>query len=294
MTKNNLLTVLFLTLSYISIGQVQLKYSLDTNDNFTLQQEVTQIITQDIQGTSQEIENQLQGILDFTVKEKTSETTTLDVSFKTFSMKMSSPQLGTLMEIDTQAEQPTEESKMFMGLIGASITIVINQVGKIIDIQNGDAFMENMISGMGIDDAAAKEQIKKQLEKEWSGEAMGKSFEQIFYNYPTTKVSKGGTWNNEFVTKMGLSTTNTWTLAAIEKNTYKITGTAAVTINTDNDQINMSLTGTQQTDLIADAKSGLPIQLTVTSVAEGDSYSKVMANFKIPTKITSTTSYTRL
>ncbi len=281
--------------SYISIGQVHLAYTLDIDDDFTLHQDVVQLITQDLQGTIQEIENKLQGTMYFVVKEKTEESITLDVRFKSFYMKTSSEQLGgVLVEIDTQAEEQTPESKMFMGLIDSSIGLVINYSGKIMEVQNGDAFINNMLAGMGITDAAILEQTKKQLEKDWSGEALGRSFEQVLFNYPNTEVKQGDSWNNEFVSETGLNATNTWTLDAIGDDSYKISGTADVFMKTANAQITMDLSGTQQTDLVADAKHKFPIKIMVTSTVEGEAYPPSMPDYKIPTKIVSTTTYTRL
>ena len=294
-TKNNVFCLLFLIVSAISTGQVYLGYSLDINNDFTLQQDVVQTITQNIQGNNQIIENKLQGVLYFVVKEKTKEDITLDVSFKSFSMKTTSDQLGgVLMEVDTEAEQQTPQSKIFMGLIDSSIGIVINYSGKVIEVQNGDAFMNNMLSGMGIEDSTILEQAKKQLEKDWSGESLGKSFEQVLFNYPNTEVNQGDTWNNEFISKTGLNATNTWTLVAIEDNSYQISGSADVSMKMVNAQITMDLSGTQQTDLIVDSKNKIPKEIKVTSTVEGDSFPPSMPDFKIPTKIVSITTYTRL
>lgn len=294
-TKNNVFCLLFLIVSAISTGQVYLGYSLDINNDFTLQQDVVQTITQNIQGNNQIIENKLQGVLYFVVKEKTKEDITLDVSFKSFSMKTTSDQLGgILMEVDTEAEQQTPQSKIFMGLIDSSIGIVINYSGKVIEVQNGDAFMNNMLSGMGIEDSTILEQAKKQLEKDWSGESLGKSFEQVLFNYPNTEVNQGDTWNNEFISKTGLNATNTWTLVAIEDNSYQISGSADVSMKMVNAQITMDLSGTQQTDLIVDSKNKIPKEIKVTSTVEGDSFPPSMPDFKIPTKIVSITTYTRL
>lgn len=295
MTKNNFFSLLSLVFSYVSIGQVHLGYTLDIEDNFTLGQDVVQVITQDLQGTPQEIKNNLKGTMYFIVKEKTEENITLDVSFKSFYMKTSSDQLGgVLVEIDTEAEEQTPESKLFMGLIDSSIGIVINYSGKIIEVQNGDAFINNMLAGMGITDPAILEQTKKQLEKDWSGEALGRSFEQVLFNYPNTKVKQGDSWNNEFVSETGLNATNTWTLDAIEDDSYKISGTADVFMKTANAQITMELFGTQQTDLVVDSKNKFPIKITVISTIEGEAYPPSMPDYKIPTKIISTTTYTRL
>jgi len=293
--KNSFFSLLFLIVSSISSGQVYLGYTLDIDDTFTLEQDVVQIITQDLQGTIQEIKNNLKGTMYFVVKDKTEENITLDVGFKSFYMKTSSEQLGgVLVEIDTEAEEQTPESKLFMGLIDSSIGIVIEYSGKIIEVQNGDAFINNMLDGMGITDPSIAEQTKKQLENDWSGEALGRSFEQVLFNYPNTKVKQGDSWNNEFVSKTGLNATNTWTLDAIENDSYKIIGTADVFMNTTNAQITMHLSGTQQTDLVADSKHKFPIKITVISTVEGDAYPPSMPDYKIPTKIVSTTTYTRL
>ncbi|WP_299680772.1 DUF6263 family protein [uncultured Dokdonia sp.] len=292
--KNNFFVTLFLIVSYTTIGQVNLKYSLEVNDNFILQQDAVQTITQDIQGNIQEVENKIKSTIHFTVTKKTRRAITLNVGFKSYSAKTSSPELGILMDVDTHIEQETPQGKAFMGLIESYITIVINRSGKVIDIQNVDAFVLGLLSKMDIEDDKLLEVSKKGLEKEWGAKHLGSFFEQILYNYSRRKVDIGDSWKNTFEAKNGLSANNTWTLDAIENNTYKISCVADITLQVDSDKIIMNLTGTQQTELIADSSNGLPVKLTVISSNEGDSFSKSIGDFKIPTKITSITTYTRL
>ena len=65
-------------------------------------------------------------------------------------------------------------------------------------------------------------------------------------------------------------------------------------MKTTNAQITMDLSGTQQTVLVVDSKNKFPLKMTVTSTIDGEAYPPSMPDYKIPTKIVSTTTYTRL
>lgn len=293
MTKKITLFLALFTVAFAISAQTTLAYNVKTGDEFTIEQRATQTITQDIPGMKQVIENDLKGTLLFKVKEVKKDTIIFNMSFKAFAIKMSSPQHGEMMNVNTAVEDNTSsEHLMFKGMLDQPITIKMLKTGKIAHVLNGEAIIEGMLDGLGIEDEATREQMYEQLGKEWSGDALAKSFEQMTYNYPSTAVKVGSTWKNNFEGEGKINADNTWTLDKLSKSTAAISGQATITMDLTNPQIEMILEGTQQTILIAALDSGFPTSIEVTSTASGDATTPAMPGTVIPTTLESKTTYT--
>lgn len=279
----------------LSSAQTVLRYNLVEGDEFTVEQSAHQTITQEIPGRTQIIVNDLKGTMFFTVTSVNDSLTTLEMSFKRFSIKMSSPQLGTMMDIDTDSTTNTEstEFKIFQGMINKSVTILMKPTGEISEVQNADVIVNGMIDNLGIEDPEAISQMRQELEKEWSADGLAKSFEQMTFNYPNTAIKKGETWTNNFIGKGKVNADNTWTLEESLVDGNSINGDATISMDLSNPQISMLLKGTQQTTLKA-LPNGFPKSMEVITFASGDATIPQLAGQIIPTKLESITTYTLL
>lgn len=279
----------------LSSAQTVLRYNLAEGNEFTIEQSAVQTITQEIPGSTQVIINDLKGTMHFKVTAISETFTTLEMSFKRFAIKMSSPQLGTMMDIDTDDQTNTEstEFKIFKGMLDKSVIILMKPTGEIIEVQNADAIVNGMIDNLGIDDPNAIAQMRQELEKEWSADGLAKSFEQMTFNYPNTIVQKGGTWTNDFIGKGKVNAKNTWTLEEQSADGNSIGGDATITMDLSNPQITMLLTGSQQTKLYS-LGNGFPKTMEVKTFASGDATVPQLPGQTIPTKLESTTTYTLL
>lgn len=288
------LIALFL-LTQWSVAQTNLRYNLEVGETFTVAQTAKQTITQEIPGMTQIIINDLSGTMRFTVTAVTDTLTTLEMTFQKFALKMSSPQLGTLMEIDTENEETSEstESKIFQGMLHKAVYIEMKPTGEIVNIKDADAIINGMVSNLGLEDPAMVAQMKKELEKEWSADSLAKSFEQMTFNYPDAAVVQGGSWNNAFIGKGNVNAKNTWTLDEVSDEAIAISGDATIEMDLTNPQIQMVLTGSQQTSLRA-LPNGFPNTMEVKTFAAGDASTPQLPGQTIPTKLESTTTYTLL
>lgn len=292
MTKRITLFITLFTVALVASAQVKLAYNVNIGDEFTIAQRATQTITQDIPGMKQVIENELKGTMLFKVKHVKKDTIIFDMSFKAFALKMSSPQHGVMMNVDTAVEDDaSSELLMFKGMLDQLITIKMLRTGKIVEVLNGEAIIEGMIASLGIEDEAVRKQMYAQLGKEWSGEALAKSFEQMTYNYSSKAIKVGSTWKNNFEGEGKVNADNTWTLDKLSKSTAAISGEATITMDLTNPQIEMVLNGTQQTLLVAALDSGFPQSIEVKSSASGQATSPAMPGVTIPTTLESTTTY---
>lgn len=285
-----LILTFILAISSISVAQETLKYRLSVGDNFTVEQEAKQHITQDLNGTEQIIENNLIGVMYFEVVEATPENYTLTMSFKRLKMLMSSPTLGELSNSDTESDDSTNVTNMlFKGLLNVPVTIVMEKSGKIKSVTGGDKLISAMFESAGIDQPEIIAASKGQMEKQFGSDALSNSLEQMTHFYPVdATVSVGNEWTNSYTGNM--SAKNNWKLENYSKEAITISGTATTTMSTVDENIIMTLTGTQKTTVVANPNTGMFSQVTVVGENAGDTLFQAQ-NMTIPTTIKSTITY---
>ena len=270
-------------------AQKKLQYNLSVGDNFTVEQEAIQHIKQDLNGVEQIIENNLISVMHFEVTQATSENYTLTMTFQRLKMLMSSPSLGELSNSDTESTDSSNVTNMlFKGLLNVPVTIVMETSGKIKSVTGGDKLIENMFISAGIDQPEIIEASKVQMEKQFGSDAMSNSIEQMSYFYPIDKVSEGNQWTNSY--SGNLTSKNNWKLDSMAKDEIKISGTADTTMSTIDENVIMTLSGSQTTSITVNPKTGLFRTITVTGENSGDTLIQAQ-NMTIPTQIKSTITY---
>lgn len=282
--------IFFLFLTYgITVAQKKLEYKLSVGDNFTVQQEAKQVITQDLNGVDQIIENDLMGVMHFKVVDKTNDSYTLEMTFKRLKMLMSSPTLGELSNSDTESTDSSDVANMlFKGILNIPVTMVMDKTGKIKSVTGGDKLIANMFTSAGIDQPEIIAESKKQMEKQFGSAALSNSFEQMTYFYTSTAVSVGDEWANSF--SGDLSAKNSWSLMEVTNDALKINGKASTTMSSIDENIIMTLSGSQQTTINADPSNGWFREIIVTGENSGNTLFQAQ-NMTIPTIVKSTITY---
>lgn len=271
------------------VAQKKLQYNLNVGDKFTVEQEAKQHITQDLNGVDQIIENHLIGVMHFEIVEATDENYTLAMSFKRLKMLMSSPTLGELSNADTESTDSSDVTNMlFKGLLDVPVTIVMEKTGKIKSVTGGEKLIANMFASAGIDQPEIIEASKGAMEKQFGSDALSNSFEQMSYFYPADVVSVGNEWTNSY--SGSLSAKNNWKLDGLSDTSINISGTAATNMSTIDENIIMTLSGTQTTTIKANSSTGLFNEVIVTGENSGDTLFQAQ-NITVPTQIKSTITY---
>ncbi|WP_343485995.1 DUF6263 family protein [Allomuricauda sp. d1] len=281
---------LFVLSSFLVQAQVDLGYTLEVGQNFRIKQNANQLMIQTLEGSSHEITNELEGLFTFEVTSKTDTGYDLALKFEDFALKSSSSIQGTL--IDVRASEPVDGDMMsaiFNGLIGYELTVKMGALGQITTVEGGEGLIQNMIANAGIEDEFTANLMKKSLEGEFGTESLAKSFEQMTFFYPKEKIAVGETWTNKHEGK--LSSENIWKLEKIENGMASITGDADITVNNEDENLKMNLTGKQETALEASIENGFIKKMMVSSMAEGNSTMPQMGSAEIPTKLESTITY---
>lgn len=284
------LSLCFLLFSKITFGQETLEYKLNIGDNLIITQVATQEIVQNMNGSKHEMLNNLECDFNLIVTAKTDSSYVINFSFKRLKIKTMSNIYGELMNVDTSTElkEGNFEAKMFAGLTNSVLKMEMLKTGKIVKITGTEAMIKKMVNKTGIEDEFTKELMFEAIKKEYGNESLSRSFEQMTYCYPEKKVSVGDQWTNNF--SGNLIAKNTWTLKEINKSII-LSGKSNISMNSQEESYVMKLKGTQETEIIANKKSGFPELITVTSNTQGTSITDQMGKLEIPTTIKSKTIY---
>lgn len=284
-------SLLFLLFSSVGLtAQSVLEYTLKKDDIFTVKQDAEQIITQELDGATHEIINQIDGILEFRVLAERDSTYEIALTFKDLNLKMTSSIQGEMMNVRAkEVSQDNMQSKIFSSLLNSPIKMVLAKTGDILEVRGGDSLVVKMAEASGLQDDFSLNMMKKSLQKEFGSEALSDSYKQMTFIYPKKPIKVGDSWKNDYMGK--LSAENTWTLEALSDKKASIIGTANITMDVTELATTMKLSGTQQTKITTDLSSGFMKKMTVEGESQGTSTMTQMENQEIPTTIKSTIIY---
>ncbi len=285
--------LIFLLFYSFSWGQTALEYRLQVGDTFTIKQIAEQHILQEFDGYTHELENNIDGVLEFTVMSVADDGYELDMSFLDFGMQITSSVQGVLMQV--RASEPNEEdaqSMIFHSILNVPVRIELLKSGHVTAVRGGDALIEKMTIASGLTDSIAKQALKSSLQSEFGSEALSNSFEQMTYIYPEKDSTSHNSWKNEYSGK--LSAKNEWTLEKASDSINYIKGKAIVLMNISDSGTSMQLSGEQETQVTADVETGFILDMSVEGKASGSAMTEYSGDLKIPTTISSKTTYEQL
>jgi len=289
-SKNLLFVILCLGIFPSILGQEVLQYNLNKGDVFNIKQEAKQAIVQELEGASHEITNDLSGILEFKVMDKTSDTYVLDVTYKDLVLKMTSSIQGELVNVHAQEVDSNDiQSKIFNSLLNVPIQITLASNGDVLKVMGGDSLVSKMAQASGLTDEFSLNMMKTSLKKEFGSEALSNSYKQMTFIYPNKEILVGDTWENNYKGK--LSAHNQWQLDSLSLEKASISGIATVVMDIKEPTTTMQLDGTQNTKIITDLKSGFILKMEVEGFSKGFSTIMQMGEQQIPTSIKSTVTY---
>ncbi|WP_103070500.1 DUF6263 family protein [Aquimarina sediminis] len=283
--KKQAIFIFLLLLFFTGFSQTKLQYNLTTGDSFSLHQDAEQIITQDISGNKQIIINKISADISFLVTKEESDLLYIELKYKTFKMKINSPTLGDLMNIDTSINpKPNDiQGLIFQGLINSPITIVMQKNGKINALEGADSLFDSMIKSANITDPATIKKIRATLNKQWGNKELIASFEQMTFIYDANKGIIGDIWENEYIGKM--KSKNKWEITTINNESTTVTGIADVEMSNTDDNVTIIVTGSQKSEIIVNNKTGVLKEGITEGICKGHTLIPAMGDTKIPTSI---------
>ncbi|HLT51776.1 MAG TPA: DUF6263 family protein, partial [Arenibacter sp.] len=208
-------------------GQTTLGYHLKKGEVFKVKQMAEQIITQELDGTSHVITNQIDGVLEFKVLGEVAEGYEIALTFKDLNLIMTSSLQGELMNVRaTEVVEGDMQSKIFNTILNNPVKMVLAKTGDILRVSGGDSLVNKMTDASGLEDEFSINLMKRSLSKEFGSEALSNSYKQMTFIYPDKKVKVNDQWENAYTGK--LRTANIWTLKGITDHRTTITGKATV------------------------------------------------------------------
>lgn len=271
-------------------GQTTLQYDLKEGDIFTIKQDAQQIITQELDGASHEITNNINGLLEFKVIGEKDDAYEIQLVFRDLNLKMNSSIQGELMNVAAkEVIEGDMQSKIFNSLLNSPVQIILARTGDILEVKGGDSLVSKMADASELEDEFSLNLMKKSLEKEFGSEALSNSYKQMTFIYPDTELKIGDTWENEYTGK--LTAKNKWTLDDLTDTQATISGTADVVMDVKEPATTMMLSGTQQTLITTNVSSGFIKSMKVEGLSKGTSTVAQMGDQEIPTTIKSTITY---
>jgi len=288
---NKIFTVIIIGLLFFCgsiYGQNTLKYNFKIGDSLIVSQKSNQAIVQDMNGQKHEMNNVIEGDYVFYIKAKTDSSYIIDFKYNTFKMTSTSNIYGSLMSVDTTKEvlDTDMEGKIFSGLTEVYVEMEMLETGKIRKVIGTEKLIERMITNAGIEDEFTIELVKEAMKKEFGNESLGESISQMTFIYPNAEVNIGDHWTTHF--NGDLKAINDWTFNNVSDQ-IEISALSDITLNNAEQSLTMNLTGTQETSIKANLKSGFPEYVVTNSVAKGDTIMEHMKDVKIPTTITTKT-----
>lgn len=285
-------------LSFVSLHNVAaqeiIQYNLKKGDVFMIEQNAIQNITQNIDDNEHLMTNTLYGIFKMEVVNVLDSKFVLDVNFETFKLKIDSNLYGVLTDINTNipANEDDVEAKIFEGLVGPKLQMILLPTGEIESITGTENLVEGMINNVEDLDDFTKAMMRKSVEKEFNNHDMVESMQQFTFIYPEKSVKTNETWENTYTGDF--TANNTWKLMNYSKTNINLESDAIIKLNTTEDSVIMELSGNQKTKAITNTATGFIETMTVTQQLEGVSIALEMNNIKIPTTLTSTITYKSL
>lgn len=274
----------------IGLGQTALGYHLKKGDVFKVKQIAEQIITQELEGTTHVITNQIDGVLEFKVLNEIPEGYEIALTFKDLNLTMASSSQGELMNVKArEVIEGNVQSKIFNTILNNPVKIILAKNGDILKVTGGDGLVDKMTEASGLEDEFSINLMKKSLNKEFGSDALSNSYKQMTFFYPDKKVKMNDQWENSYSGK--LKTSNIWTLKGLSGNQTTISGKATVIMDIMEPNTTMKLKGSQNTNILADNNSGFIIKMTIEGISSGISTLTQLGDQELPTTIESKITY---
>ena len=282
--------LLFLCFPGVLMAQNTLGYELRKGDVFTIEQKAEQQISQSLDDTSHDLTNEVSGIIQFRVLEEKDSTYLLEFMFNDLIFKIESSLQGVLLDVHAGEPRAGDaQAAVFNGLLNMPVQMELSRKGKILEVIGGEQMISKVLEKSGLPEGFSRSVMKKSLEQQYGSSALAESYEQMTYFYPGKPVAENDQWSNRFEGK--LEAENTWKLDSLTAERIYISGKASIVMKTDEPSNSMRLEGEQQTNVIANQKSGFIYEMSVRSQAEGISTAAQMGAVEIPTTINSIVTY---
>jgi hypothetical protein len=182
---------------------------------------------------------------------------TIEATYKRIEMTVN---MGNDQKMEFSSEKQVEPtdfmqmpSKMFSIIKGKSFTMQVNEKGEVVSVSGFDKIGEAVVSEMNLPDQM-KPMMRQNFQKQFNDDAVKQMFSQSFNALPNKHVKVGDSWTTRAqVSAMKQNISTVYTVKNIKNNRVYITGDSKLS------STGGAISGTQKSQLIIDAKTGLMI-----------------------------------
>ena len=274
MKIRNLFFIAFLSVSMLVQAQVKLSFNPEKGQKYSYLFETEQDMKQTFMGQELPTQVVMTMLMDMDISEKNNDETTLTSTYNAIKMSIANPMMSVEYDSQRPKENPTEIENMiatiFLGLIGKSFSVNIDQTGSVKSVSGMDELIQGLLRVLPQDNPAMQ-QMSGPFLQSFNDDAMKNMFEQSFKIYPANPVNVGDSWEGNITTAiMGMNQTmnNTYMLKAIEGNTAVMDVASTFVFNPEG-SIEGEISGSQSGQMSLDVKTGMPQTSSVIQKYQG-------------------------
>ena len=287
MKNTGLLFILILVMSFSNGQKHTLELKLVTNNTYNNVLNAKSFIHQKIDDKDVSYELTTKGKLSFKVLEQTDSLYNLEVKYGSISFEIKGEQINFQSDSqDTSSVNPF--STLLAKLIGQPFNVFMYKTGAIKEVKGTESLFANAFKGINIPEDQ-KEQMLKQLSKNFGGEAVKNNIEIATNIFPERQVAVQDKWTKStFLSQLVPGTIQTiFQLTGVSDKEYIINGKAEVKATDPGKYVTMNgmdynyqLSGTFVSEIKVDKESGWIKELKTEQTIGGKVFIK--ENSQIP------------
>lgn len=287
--------ILFFATIFLSINsfaqQHDISLKLKKGETYTQHLTSDMNMVQGINGQDMEVNMGMNAKMAFKVLNIVDHIFELEVSYQSLSMKMG--MAGRDMVFDSEKKDTTDVmSKLLNAMKKNSFIIKMSKSGQVTEVKGIDRLFSS-IDAMKELEQAQKEQMKSVLAKSYGEKAFKSNLEMSMAVYPSNPVKVGGTWefSGKIESSINAAVETIYTLKEVNDDFYIITGNSKIKTlskdeytSTNGMEIKYDLTGTMQSEVKLNRKTGWIVGGNVDQQISGDTLIK--ASEQVPDGLT--------
>jgi hypothetical protein len=256
-----------MTLPTFAQDKLTLKLNLQPGATYACTMEMDQTNTQTVDGEEQTLDQQMTLAWDYDVLAKDKNGIS-DVRLTYRKIKIRQDYGHEAAEYDSENPPDYLDPSMrgMAVLPGTQLFVQLNPEGGVVDLRGTEEMLDKMIRALELPDSPQKEMVIENLRKQFGGDAIRQSLEQITAFFPSKPVGIGDSWQNTLNLETGfpMAIQSTYTLVSRDGGRARISVQSVVSSDPAHPMrmgpVSMAydIDGTQTGQISADESTGLP------------------------------------
>jgi len=227
---------------------IDISLKLDVNDEYQINQNVTQNIELTINGSKQATETKINSIIVLKVEEKKNTIYILNYEYSELGMSITNPNYQ--YEFSSKNNNSNDAfSSLLSKIIGLKFQFKLSNKGRVIDCKGIEVYIDSLMKSLNIPENQQL-QLKTQLVQYYGQETIKNTIDPFMFIYPEKPVNIDDTWNNQYINRSSIPFEYNNNYQLSQSNSEKIVIIGNSEINTINENVfgtekNYQLSGKQ-------------------------------------------------